>query len=108
MATKIFQNNTFLTDLRPGDKVVEYNRNGYEFVSTVKSINNTRIVVTRPDGSGDYEYYTKSGRPGPYEAMVGGWFLLQYINPDSGTPFDPGPVAANAESLLPDNYYDNK
>lgn len=105
MSNIVVPNGTFLTDLKVGDKVIEFNRLGNRFVSTVKSINNTKIVVTRPDNSGDYTYCTRSGRPRPYIAMTTGWFLQQYIDPAIGTIEDPGPIPDNAESLIPTPTY---
>ena len=101
--SSIFQDNTYLTDLKVGDKVIEKHKStGLQYISTVKSIDNEKIVVTRDTDKKDYSYGTSSAMiMYPYGTKVADFYLLQYQYTTEGTPFNPGPVASDAEALIP-------
>lgn len=99
----LFKDNTFLTDLKVGDKVIEQHKSGLRYISEVVSIDNEKIVVKRNTNGKRYEYWTDSGSVVyPYGKKIVDLYLVQYDFPTDGTPYAPGPVASNAESLLPD------
>lgn len=101
--------NTYLTDLKVGDKVVEHSKiTGLRYVSEVTSISNGIIVVARGGNKQDlHSYGVNSGMiQYPYGTNIPDFYLLKYISPSAPTPFNPGPVSSDAESLIPDYGWD--
>jgi hypothetical protein len=94
-------NNTYLTELEVGDKVVEqyqYNPN-LRYVSTVTAIDEKFITVKRSDNT-TVRYFTKSGSIAYPYGELQDFFLMQYVDLGAPTPMNPGPVSSDAEDLL--------
>lgn len=96
-------NNTYLTELKVGDKVVEKYIYNYDlrYVSEVKAIDNNFITVSRNGKL--IKYYTRSGKIAyPYNTVIPDYELVPYYDASAPTPFKPGEVSSDAESLIPD------
>ena len=92
--------NTYLTDLSVNDKVIEHHKSGINRVSTVYAIDDNFITVLRSDGT-TVRYGTSNGMiVYPYGTTVPNFYLMQYIPASDPTPFNPGAVSADAESLI--------
>lgn len=99
----VFSNNTYLTDLKVGDKVIEHHKtSGLRYVSTVQAIDNDKITVKRADGKVFYYGTASAMIIYPYGTQIPNFYLTQYKYPTDGTPFNPGKVAGDAESLIPE------
>lgn len=96
-------NNTFITQLKPGDTVIEQHISGLRYVSVVESADDDKIVVKRPPNEDKIVYKTASGRIDyPYGTQIPDFFLMQHKFPTSGAPWNPGPVSPDAEDISTD------
>lgn len=107
--SELFKNNTYLTDLKVGDKVVEHHKvSTLRYVSKVESISNDTIVVRRPNNV-LVNYDRISGRIRvPYGTVIPNFYLVQYVAPSAPTPMNPGAVSDSAENVFKDVIFASK